>query len=111
MTGGVEIVMRGEALTWPVSANVGEANVPPKGVACSPWLPIATAPRDGTEIMLWGDWAGEINGPSLPRCCVVGYWRDGRTDYPGYEWTVCGTDAYAAWMKPSHWMPLPEPPK
>jgi hypothetical protein len=74
------------------------------------WRPIETAPKDGTEILLYGDWAGETQGIGLRHIMLVGFWRDGRTDYPGYEWDVSGTDGYAAWMKSTHWMPLPPHP-
>jgi hypothetical protein len=56
-------------------------------------------------------WAGEINGVSPDEPMLVIRWTGGRTDWPGFDWDVCGTDAYAAWMDPSHWHPLPEPPK
>lgn len=75
------------------------------------WQPINTAPKDGTRILGFGLWAGEINGPEKePQYCVICWQHDGRTDYAGYQWTVCGTDAYAAWLNPSHWMPLEERP-
>ena len=82
-----------------------------KPVAKSVWFPIETAPKDGTRILAFGYWTGEVNGPDeQPTECII-YWRNGRTDYPGYEWYVDNTDGYAAWMKPTHWMPLPEPPE
>lgn len=77
----------------------------------SEWQPIETAPKTGQEILLYGEWAGEISGPD-PRAgkIFVGQWLGGRSDYPGYEWHISGTDAYSAWMKATHWQPLPEPP-
>jgi hypothetical protein len=74
------------------------------------WQPIETAPKDGTKILGYGQWAGEINGiVQEPRVYIVQFLKGG-TDYPGFEWAVDGTDAYAAWCKPSHWQPLPPPP-
>jgi hypothetical protein len=74
------------------------------------WQPIETAPRDGTEILAFGLWAGEIAGPQpIAVMALISWGGDG--DYPGYEWDVSGGDAYACWMKPSHWQPLPEPPQ
>lgn len=74
------------------------------------WQPIETAPRDGTHILGYGLWAGEINGPDdTPTHAVIYHWHGGG-DYEGFDWSVHGTDAYAAWMKPTHWMPLPDPP-
>ena len=76
------------------------------------WQPIETAPKDGTLILLRGYWAGEINGIEANKKETLVCSYDGEmTDYGGYHWTVQGTDAYAAWMKPTHWMPLPDPPE
>jgi hypothetical protein len=74
------------------------------------WQPIETAPKDGTAVLLFGQWAGEIAGidPGGPDI-YVGRWS-GRGDYEGFLWALEGTDAYAAWCKPSHWIPLPLPP-
>jgi hypothetical protein len=70
----------------------------------SEWRPIETAPKDGTEIIL----GGMDFGPPVR----TGHW--GATSYDrsikGYRrgWTAhglpCGLD-------PTHWMPLPAPPK
>ena len=65
------------------------------------WQTIDTAPKDGTEILL-----ASKNGS---RVC---YWDSGRF-FEG--WFIPASDAhdcggtYAA--APTHWMPLPEPPK
>lgn len=76
------------------------------------WQPIETAPRDGTYIFGWGKWAGEINGIALdgPTMQII-YYSDGRTDCPGFDWNCYGGDAYASWMKPTLWQPLPQPPE
>src|ERR1700761_7139543 len=75
----------------------------------SRWQPIETAPRDGTEVLVYGLFAGEINGPcDKPEygiACHTG--GTPRTDYPGFDWYAVGGDAYAVWAKPTHWMPLP----
>jgi hypothetical protein len=68
------------------------------------------APRDGTVILGYGVVAGEVNGPGdFPEGATI-QWDGGRTDYPGFEWRVTNTDAYAAWQNPTHWMWLPDPP-
>lgn len=72
------------------------------------WQPIESAPKDQT-ILVFGTWAGEINGTDNKLGIYVARWARS-TDYFGYDWSVTGTDAYAAWVKPSHWMPLPEAP-
>lgn len=75
------------------------------------WQPIETAPRTG-NILGCGHWAGEINGvdEDNAQTIVVIAWSSSG-DYPGFDWSVVGTDAYAAWLKPTHWMPLPELPE
>lgn len=70
------------------------------------WREIATAPMDGTEILLY-------EGGDAPRC-VVGYWDAD---------TLNGDDARPTWRDSdggildfarepiTHWMPLPPPPE
>tara|TARA_R110000772_G_scaffold201302_2_gene311663 strand:+ start:516 stop:815 length:300 start_codon:yes stop_codon:yes gene_type:complete len=55
-----------------------------------PWLPIETAPRDGTELLLWQRGVG----------CGVSWW--------GHD----PDNEDLGWYKfnPTHWMPLPSPP-
>ena len=75
------------------------------------WQPIEAAPNDGTFVLLFGTWAGEINGRKPLYGTYVGYWSNGKSDYEGDDWwDLVGTDAYAAWCRATHWMPLPEPP-
>jgi hypothetical protein len=76
----------------------------------SEWQPMDTAPRDGTRVLGFGESAGEINGPSGEMEIEVMAYDSPRTDYAGYEWRIAG-DAYANWFKPTHWQPLPAPPK
>lgn len=54
------------------------------------WLPIESAPKDGVEVLTWdGDWVR-----------VAEHAHD---DF----WRTLGLATH----KPTHWMPLPEPPK
>ena len=63
------------------------------------WQPIETAPKDGTLVLLsgfglpvWqGYWVGQVG-----RHAINGWTRFNSVDM---EW------------KPTHWMPLPEPPQ
>ena len=68
------------------------------------WQPIETAPKDGRRILVYGGtWEGELGGKE-PSVIAMGYAGD----------TVCVADTcyYDAWIvAPTHWMPLPEPPK
>ena len=61
--------------------------------AMSEWQPIETAPRDGTEILLWED--GYILGSWVEE---YGYFADP----DGHLWKN---------RQPTHWMPLPAPPQ
>jgi hypothetical protein len=72
----------------------------------SKWKPIETAPRDGTTILVYGYWEGEISGkekkPNVWLCSSQGV-ED--------EFCLEGCDGYAAWVNnPMYWMPLPPPP-
>lgn len=63
------------------------------------WQPIETAPKDyGKNVLLFG------NGPNTWQSSYVGCWyeKDGV-----YGWHSLGEGM----MSPTHWMPLPEPPK
>jgi hypothetical protein len=59
----------------------------------SEWQPIETAPKDGTDLLLW--W------PYWSKIPVHGYWSLG-------EWA--SLSAISEGDGPTHWMPLPAPP-
>jgi hypothetical protein len=76
-------------------------------VAGPAWQPIATAPKDGRDLLLWEA------GSFVP---FVGAWRDGRR--PGWH---CDTEHYDTdgnacvvsklWQEGiTHWMPIPPAP-
>lgn len=78
----------------------------------SEWQPIETAPKDGTVVLLFGLWAGEVGGIAQEPQIDIGRWSGGRSDYGSDGWWGLITgDAYGCWMRPTHWMPLPQPPK
>ena len=67
------------------------------------WQPIDTAPRDGTRILL--AWAGSE--------VTEGYWMgDSSRNYWGVVgWFSIDEDVLTSRpSRPSHWMPLPQPP-
>ncbi len=64
------------------------------------WLPIETAPKDGTRILVWIPGDGShiaAFDPDLEKHAASG-------------WEVFDYDESLT-CKPSHWTPLPEPPK
>lgn len=70
------------------------------------WLPIESAPRDGTNILVWSP-HGEAHGkPSI--VAVDWHTYNGESD-----WRI-GVGEFgplALHAPPTHWQPLPEPPE
>lgn len=65
------------------------------------WQTIDTAPKDGTEILLYYDQEGFMG-------CVQGWWFSSPKEINDgweFEWGFIGDPG------PTHWMPLPEPPE
>jgi len=69
------------------------------------WQPIETAPKDGTEILLFGSL--ESSPKAMPHIGM-------EMIYFGFFDKKSGafySEIFDAWFpKPSHWMPLPNPP-
>lgn len=57
------------------------------------WRPIASAPKDGTFVLLWAEQESE--------CALVGYF--------GSRWELAHSDTYP--FDPTHWLPLPTSPE
>lgn len=65
------------------------------------WRPMATAPKDGTWILVWTHHGGQ------EKRAVVLHWSDVWSGNDGdFRWS---DDEYAVGGV-THWMPLPEPP-
>ena len=63
------------------------------------WRPIETAPKDGTQVLL-------ARSDGIVGC---GRWEDVRGVYLWVgEWS---SDTKDVGLKPTRWMPLPEPPE
>ena len=79
------------------------------------WRPIETAPKDGRAVLLHNNSAPGSPSGHMESCegynTVVGEWWGGE-DTPG-KW-MCYMDAIEdprCPFDPTHWMPLPQPPK
>jgi len=59
------------------------------------WKPIEAAPRDGSHVLLY-----------RPEIQFVGYYSG-----PVAGWCINAPGLPFMWPIPTHWMPLPEPPK
>lgn len=69
------------------------------------WLPIATAPKDGTCVLLRSK-SGYVNRPYR---CHVGRWAT--SSYPSPRgWWEQGEGFHLDGDEPTHWMALPAPP-
>ena len=64
------------------------------------WLPIETAPKDRTRVLLWD--GGDV---------FTGFWLGGKwQDECDFAFSSEGRD-WAVRENVTHWMPLPDPPK
>jgi hypothetical protein len=68
-------------------------------LAGTTWLPIESAPKDGTAIL-------GLAGKDM--ATVAWYSPDGDCGY--WSLIVCGGGCYDSEWNPTHWMPLPEKP-
>jgi hypothetical protein len=75
------------------------------------WEPIETAPKDGSEILVfWMADFSHVGGPLTPTCQVVAWMGKGEE--------ACWVDPLGGSEEglrpisgePTHWMPLPDPP-
>jgi hypothetical protein len=80
------------------------------------WQAIETATKIN-EILVYCDaWYGEINGHEDREFITIAQGGDDDQSDPyragmgGPWWREMGGDAYATWVRPTHWMPLPNPP-
>jgi hypothetical protein len=76
----------------------------------SEWRPIATAPKDGTRVLIAdsenvesGRWSAAFTLHSMRTITIPAGWDDDRYD-AAHTFEREG-------KQPTHWMPLPEPPK
>jgi len=67
----------------------------------SGWQPIATAPRDRENILVW--WPDEFH------CPIVAHYDTGKWSDAGIGWKWSGWGVSKT-TEQTHWMPLPELP-
>lgn len=77
----------------------------------SEWQPIETAPKDGTQILLYCNYYSSSN-------IEIGSFRNDDNDKEGEEkgWFDNSYDDFSCGyastpLAPTHWMPLPDPPQ
>jgi len=74
--------------------------------AQSHWQPIATAPTDGSEILgFMHEWDIDYLG-----CLRFYRYDDGSSGWRGGSFRSDPPDNWTAFMRPTHWMPLPAKP-
>lgn len=71
------------------------------------WLPIESAPKDGTSILAWGPRA---HGGKGGGCAIAEFvrWPDGTAFW---ELGHSSTKIFASGSPLTHWQPLPNPPE
>lgn len=69
----------------------------------SEWKPIETAPKDETDVLLYRTWDLKKTLPPIVAGWFDNYGYAGWCSHEKPDHFIEGT--------PTHWMPLPEPPK
>jgi hypothetical protein len=80
------------------NTNYAMAKNVTKGALTMEWQPIETAPKDGTPVLGYRDVDGVM---------ATVYW----TTWGGWSLVAPGGYAEEDDWEPTHWMPLPDPPK
>jgi hypothetical protein len=70
----------------------------------SPWLPIESAPKDGTPVLVLE--SGALRGMAIPHITQA-QWKQSQHYKAGGAWEQI---SHYAVMVPTHWMPLLDPP-
>lgn len=75
----------------------------------SKWLPIDTAPKDGTAVLVTF-WPHHGPDKSTSTCAVAAWWKN--DNGVGGDWVIyCSLiQEPRLYFTPTHWMPLPPPP-
>lgn len=73
------------------------------------WQPIETAPRDGTAVLGYGVAPYSEDGMEITVVCWVE--NEKFPHLSGWHSRYSGFEDLNTSRQPTHWMPLPEPPK
>jgi len=72
------------------------------------WLPIESAPKDGSEFLAWWD---DGKGSKHRGVRTTHYLDNSKTRTPWAGWIGPSMAVVHIGLKPTHWMPLPAAPK
>ena len=94
------------------------ANTRGRAEGIQEWRPIETAPKDGTDMLVMDNHAPGLPSGTADECwagntAVAAFWREEGEGLEDGEW-VCYMDRIidpGLHFKPTHWMPLPAPPR
>ena len=77
------------------------------------WQPISSAPKDGTQVLMFGRWRPHDILPGGEPCMLVASWSTIMSNGTGYAWlTACGTQRLDNInVELTMWRPLPAPPQ
>lgn len=95
------------AKSIPVGSRLKIINIDPPNQY--PWQPIETAPKDGSEILVYGVRYGEVNNERKTGIGVAEY-LSFNSAYCEDRWRGVNSDQYEITWQPTHWMPLPDEP-
>lgn len=74
----------------------------------SKWQPIETAPKDGTEFIAWCEYDGVY---TASYCNITNEWVSSWRNWEVMDGVRCSMYYYKELTGPTHWQPLPHPPK
>ena len=80
---------------------------PPEANTQSPWRPIETAPKDGAYILVYSQWKWSYQEPTKQRMTMIASYCKSYDTFTSRTNNPYEDEA----VSPTHWMPLPEPPK
>ncbi len=97
---------------WESAAKAAIKAMKDMGYVRREWQPIEIAPRDGTKILTYNGDGGGYNsygdGALIGDIAVSAF--DFR-NFAGEQWYLRHCCDRVSYCEPTHWMPLPQPPK